>query len=132
MKIPKLYLVKSKASKLMSLSKVERKAHIQERKRLLKAAWSSLSESSEQEDAMEVPKNFCPYTIQDRSIVLQSPKREKPETFGVSYDGLDDGKKVDLANLGETPRPVWITTGLLVEEEELLVSTLKEYCDVFS
>ena len=99
---------------------------------MLKVAWSSLSETSEQEDAIEVPKNFCSYTIQDRSIILQSPKREKPETFGVSYDGPEDAKKVDLADPGETQRPVWIATDLLVEEEELLVSTLKEYCDVFA
>ena len=132
MKMPKVPSMKSKASTTMSLSKVERKAHIQERKRLLKATWSSLSESSEQEDAMEVPENFRSYTIQDRSIILQSPKREKPKTFGVSYDGLEDAKKVELADPRETPKPVWIATDLSVGEEELLVSTLKEYRDVFA
>ena len=94
MKIPKVDSIKSKESKALSLSKTKRKAQFQEKKRLLKAAWSSLSETLEQEDAIEVPENLRTYTIQDRSIVLQSPKREKLETPGVSYDGLDDTKKI--------------------------------------
>ena len=93
MKIPKVDSMKSKASKAMSLSKTKRKAQIQERKCLLKVAWSSLSETFEQEDAIEVPEIFCSYTIQDRSIILQSPRRENPKTLGVSYDCLDDAKK---------------------------------------
>ena len=99
---------------------------------LLKATWSSLSETSKQEDAIEVPENFCSYTIQDRSIILQSPNREKLETFIVSYGGPEDAKKVDLADPRETPRPVWIAIDISIEEEKLLVSTLKEYCDVFA
>ena len=83
MKIPKVDSLKSKASTTMSLSKIERKAQIQEKKCMLKAAWSSLSKSSKQEAAIEVPENFHSYTIQDRSIVLQSPKREKLETLSV-------------------------------------------------
>ena len=94
---------------------------------MLNVSWSSLSETSKQEDAIEVPENFCSYTIQDRSIILHSPKREKPKTLGVSYDGPKDVKKVDLADLKEIPRLVWIAIDLSLEEEELLVSTLKEY-----
>ena len=84
MKIPRMDLVKSKESTTMSLSKTERKAQIQERKRLLKVAWSSLSESSKQEDAIEVLEIHGCYTTQNGSIILQSPKREKPKTIGVS------------------------------------------------
>ena len=122
----------SKESKALILSEIEIKTQIHEKKHLLKVAWSSLSEISKQEDAIEVPQNFCSYTIQDRSIILQNPKREKPKTLCVSYIGLDDAKKVDLADLEETPRLIWINADLSIEEEELLVSTLKEYCDVFA
>ena len=81
---------------------------------------------------MDVPSNFKSYTIQDRRIVLQQPKRVKPEIMGESYDGPEDAKKIDLANPGEEPRPVYIATDLTAEEEELLIATLKEYRDVFA
>ena len=96
--------MKSKASKAMSLSKIERKAQIHEKKHLLKATWLSLSESSKKENAIEVLENSCSYTIQDRSIILHIPKREKPKRLNVSYDGLDDANNSYLANLGETLR----------------------------
>ena len=32
------------------------------------------------------------YTIQDRKVILQKLVRQKPQTLGVSYDGLKDGK----------------------------------------
>ena len=42
------------------------------------------------------------------------------------------GQKMDLANPSEEPRPVYIATDLTPEEEELLITTLKEYKDVFA
>ena len=38
----------------------------------------------------------------------------------------------DLAKEGEGSRPAYIATDLLLEEEELLIKTLKEYKDVFA
>ena len=38
---------------------------------------------------------------------------------------------MDLALDGEEPRKVWIATDLSPEEEALLISTLREYRDVF-
>lgn len=115
------------------LTKVERKALVQEQKKVLKAAWSSTSDDSEgDKGSASFPSNFMKYTIQDRKIVLQQPIWEKPETPGVSYDGPEDAKKIDLAEPGEEPRPAWIATDLTPEEEELLISTLKEYRDVFA
>ena len=91
-----------------------------------------MSESSKQEDDIEVPKNFCSYTIQDRSIILQIPKRENLETLDISYDSLDNANKFDLVDLKETPRWVSIVIDLSIAKEELLVSTLKEYHVVFA
>ena len=45
--------------------------------------------------------------------------RQKPETHGVSYDGPEDAKQVDLVGPGEEPRQVWIATDLAHEEDEL-------------
>ena len=39
---------------------------------------------------------------------------------------------MDLAEPGEEPRPVYIATDLTQEEEDLLISALKEYWDVFA
>ena len=87
---------------------------------------------SEEGDAISVPSNFKRYTIEDRKIKLQTPQCMKPQQFGESYDGPEDAKLIDLANAGESPKPVYIATDLLPEEEELLIKTLKEYKDVFA
>ena len=71
------------------------------------------------------------YTIADHKVILQKPVRQKSETPGVSYDGPEDAKQVDLAKPNEEPRLVWIATDLAHDEEELLVNTLREYQDVF-
>ena len=89
--------------------------------------------TDEEEDDASVPSNFKRFTVQDRYVVLQRPNRQKPEMPGVSYDGLEDAKKIDLAKPREEPRPTWIaTTNLSQEEEELLISMLKKYKDVFA
>ena len=58
--------------------------------------------------------------------------RVRPKNPGKSYDGPQDTKKIDLAELGEEPKPAWIATDLTPNEEELIISTLKEYRDVFA
>ncbi|MCO5581469.1 hypothetical protein L7F22_035354 [Adiantum nelumboides] len=80
----------------------------------------------------EVPDNFKRYTIQDRKIVLGTPKRTPLGKSGESYDGPEQAKQVDIAEQGEEPKLVWIATDLTIEEETLLISTLKEYKDVFA
>ena len=83
------------------MTKVERKALLQEQKQTLKAAWSSSSDDFEIEDgAARVPSNFKKFTIQDRKIVLQQPIRVRPENPGESYDGPEDAKKIDLVEPG--------------------------------
>ena len=101
---------------------------------MLKRAWLSTDDESDKEvnDEQDLPSNFKTYTIEDRKIKLLKPKREKPTTTGQSYEGPKDAKQVDLAANGEEPRLVWIATDLSQTEEALLISTLKEYKDVFA
>ena len=60
----------------------------------------------------------------------------KPEriltSLGVSYDGLEDTKKIDIASASEEPKPVYIATDLHQEEEQELVQLLIEFCNVFA
>ena len=63
--------------------------------------------------------------------MLPYPDREKP-TNGVSYDGPENTKRIDLADLGVEPRPVHSATDLTSEEEQELIAVLKEYRDVFA
>lgn len=83
-------------------------------------------DSSKDEAEISVPSNFKSCTIQDRKIVLWQPKRVKPKMMGEYYDEPEGVKKTDLANLDEDPRPIYIATNLTLEEEELLISTLKD------
>lgn len=89
-------------------------------------------DSNDEEDITNVPTNFKKFTIQDQKIMLQQPMRQKPDKPGVSYDGPEDAKEVNIAEPGAEPRNVWIATDLSLDEEELLVATLKEYRDVFA
>ena len=116
------------------MTKAERNSLKQERRQWLKQAWSSSSDEStdEEDDDISVPSNFKRFTVQDRHVVLQRPNQQKPKTPGVSYDGPEDAKKIDLAEPGEEPRLTWIATDLSQEEEELLISMLKKYKDVFA
>ena len=118
--------------KELKLTKTERKAKYQELKRTLNKVWSTETESETGlEEIHSLPPELKKYTIQDRKIIVQQPIRtaQKP---GESYDGLENAKKIDLAQEGEDSRPAYIAADLESEEEELLVKTLKEYRDVFA
>ena len=60
----------------------------------------------------------------------------KPEiilmSLGLSYDGLEEIKKVDLASPGEEPKPLNIAKGLRPEEECKLIELFLEFRDVFA
>ena len=49
-------------------------------------------DSVEEEEGITVPSNFKAYTVQDRRIVTQSPKRDKLTNPGESYDGPKEVK----------------------------------------
>ena len=119
------------------MSKIERKKAYKDCKRALTESLQSWDDSSSslslnEQDAISVPSNFKRYTIEDRKIKLQAPQRVKPQNIGESYDGLEDAKLVDLAEEGETLKPVYIATDLVAAEEELLIETLKQYKDIFA
>ena len=41
-------------------------------------------------------------------------------------------KEVNLAELGETPKPIFVSIDLIKEEESDLIALLKEYKDCFA
>ena len=113
------------------ITRLERKQKYKELKRTLQKEWSAEMESDDSDqDALSAPLHFKCYTIQDQKIVLQQPKRD-PQKPGESYDGLENSKKIDLAEEGEETRPIWIASELEPEEHKL-VETLREYRDVFA
>lgn len=114
------------------MTKVERKSLLEERKRVLKAAWSSASDDIGEETNDMMPESLKKFMIEDQKIILKKPVRQKPDSPGVSYDGPKDSKQVGLAEHGHKPRMVNIATDLSPKEEELLIKTLKEYKDVFA
>ena len=114
------------------LTKTERRAKYNELKRELKQVWSMEMESEgKNKDTMSVPSHFKRYTIHNRKVIVQQPRRTLEEP-GQSYDGPENAKKIDPAEEGEEPKPAYIANDLLPEEEELLIKTLKEYKDVFA
>ena len=81
--------VKSQEEK-PKLTKTERRARYNELKRELKQVWSTEMESEgENQDNMSVPSHFKRYTIQDRKVIVQQPKRTLEEP-GKSYDGPEN------------------------------------------
>lgn len=82
-------------------------------------------------DLISVPSHYTKYTVEDRKIVVKQPERLKV-TRGISYDGFEDTKKIDLAKLGEDPKIMYIATDLDHEEERKLIDLFQEYGHVFA
>ena len=106
-------------SKKPKMTKLERKLKFKEYTQMMKEAWSSMGEDTEEEIGVTVPDGLKKYTIEDRKIILQKPMRQKPETPGISYDGPEDAKQINLADQGQEQRMVWIATDLAPDEEQL-------------
>ncbi|MCO5601140.1 hypothetical protein L7F22_055259 [Adiantum nelumboides] len=112
--------------------KTGRKSKYNKLKKTLKDVWTTEMETDEDanSDKMDVPSHYKKYTIQDRKIIVQQSMSELKEP-GTSYDGPKKAMKIDLAEPGEEPKPVYIATDLTEEEEQFLIATLKQYRDVF-
>ena len=61
-------------------TKLERKKKFRELKKTLKGVWTTKMETSDEsdkdKDAISVPSHYKKYTIQDRHLVVEQPKRE--------------------------------------------------------
>ena len=58
-------------------------------------------ESEQLTHPCSVPSHYKKYTVEERKIILQRPTRKKV-VAGVSYDGQEEAKKVDLAQPNES------------------------------
>ena len=62
------------------------------------------SDEEEEEDKLttriSVPSHYKKYEVEERKIIVQKPDRGKG-VAGVSYDGQEEAKKIDLAQPGE-------------------------------
>ena len=58
--------------------------------------------------------------VEEWKTILQKPTREKV-VVGVSYDGQEEAKKVDLAQLDEESKPIYVLADLSKEEEKELI-----------
>ena len=94
--------------------------------------WGS---DEEEEDKLttpiSVPSHYKKYEVEERKIVVQKHDKEKV-VAGVSYDGQEETKKIDLAQPREEAKPAYISADLIAEEEKQLIALLKEYRDVFA
>ena len=88
-------------------------------------------ESGQLTHPRNMPSHYKKYMVEKRKIVLQKPTREKV-VAGVSYDGQEEAKKVDLAQLDEESKPVYVSADLNEEEEKELIQLFQEFRDVFA
>ena len=101
-------------------------------KKAFKQTWTNPVRSGEEEVGQDIPDNFKKFTVQDRKIVWEKPKRQPTRQKGELYNGPEQAKQVDLAEPGQESKMVWIAIDLETHEETKMISTLKEYKDVFA
>ena len=77
-------------------------------------------ESKQLTHPRSVSSHYKKYMVEEWKIVLQKSTREKV-VAGVSYDGQEEAKKVDLAQLDEESKPVYVSVDLSEEEEKKLI-----------
>ena len=86
--------------------------------------WGSDEEEDKLTTPISVPSHYKKYEVDKRKIVIQKHDREKV-VAGISYDGQEEAKKIDLAQLREEARLAYISADLTTEEEEQLIALLK-------
>ena len=79
-----------------------------------------------------VPIHNKKYAVEERKIVWQKPNHEQPITTGISYNGLADAKKIDLASPREDAKLVYTAKDLEPNEEQELLKILQEYKYMFA
>ena len=74
--------------------------------------WGSYEEEEDKlTTPISVPSYYKKYEVEERNIVVQKPNREKV-VAGVSYDGQEEAKKIDLAQPREEAKPAYISAHL--------------------
>ena len=90
------------------------------------------NKSLEEENLKDIPIHFKSYFIQDWDIFYEKAKRIADTYDDGVYEGPAKVKEVNLARLGETPKPLFVSMDLTKEEEGGLIALLKEYKDCFA
>ena len=80
---------------------------------------------------LSVLEHYKKYTIEERKIIWQKPNRQQLVT-GISHEGPEDAKKIELAGPNEDAKPVYIATNLEPTEEQSLIKILQEFKNVFA
>ena len=78
-----------------------------------------------------MPSHLKKYTVDNRKIVLQELVRTIPKER-VLYDLPKQSKIVNLAQLGEEPKPFRVAQDLTSSEETLLFQIISKFRDVFA
>ena len=52
---------------------------------------------------LNAPLHFKCYTMEERKVILQNPKRE-PQNLGKSYDEPENSKQINLVGENEEPK----------------------------
>ena len=87
-----------------NMTKLERKQKHNELKRTLNKKWSMEMETKNiDSEVLNAPSHFKRYTVEERKVILQNPKRE-PQKPGKSYNGLENSKLINLAGENEEPK----------------------------
>lgn len=78
--------------------------------------------------------HFKTYTIATNKKVvhLTAAKRIKEDSQSTSYDSPAEVKEVDLVEIGEDPKLVYIAKDLTTAKEQELIALLKEFKDCFA
>ena len=89
----------------------------------LKLAWNLLRPA---------PEHFKAYTTGERKVAYTKAQRTPTNGSNGVYDGPAVVKEIELAELGEDSKPVFIAQDLTPVEEEALKMLLKEFRDIFA
>lgn len=115
----------------------EQQKFVDRKEDINKQWWSTSSDSDSSEedgdsDLINVPFHYKKYNVEDRKVMVKQPEQLKV-TQGISYDGPEDTKKIDLAQPWEDPKIMYIGTDLDPEEEQKLIELLlQDYRDVLA
>ena len=78
-----------------------------------------------------MPSHYKIYKVEKQENMVTKPTRTLT-TLGVSYDGLEDTKRIDVVSPSKESKLVHISIDLCPQEESKLIQLLLEFKDVFA